>query len=308
MLVAERRRDDQVDHELPQHLVAQVAERLLGRRVEVDDAPLVVDRDDAVERGVEDRGLARVALLELELGLAMAAPLLAVGEHAVDDEPEPREVRLEHDVARARAERLDRRLLADRPGEDHERDVGGRPRSRSPAPRREAKPGRLWSLSATSQRPLASASRSAGSDQTRRADTSYPWRRSSCSTSSASSSRVLDQQEAELRRHGLRHSRARLRRRLVEQHPVEPERLHRVDELVEVDRLDEVAVHAEVVALDDVALLARRGQHDDRERPQLVARPDLAQHLEPVDLRQLEVEQHDLRALVRRRCRRSAER
>ena len=125
MLVAERRRDDQVDHELPQRLVAEVAERLLGGRVEVDDATLVVDGDHAVEGGVEDRDLARVRLLELELGLAMAAPLLAVGEHAVDHEPEPREVRLEHDVARAGAQRLDRRLLADRSGEDHERDVGG---------------------------------------------------------------------------------------------------------------------------------------------------------------------------------------
>jgi hypothetical protein len=102
----------------------------------------VVDRDDAVERRVEDRAAARVALLELDLGLTVPPPLLAVLEHPIDDEPEPREVRLEHDVARARAQRLDRRLLADRAREDHEGDVGaGRVHDRLRLARRE--PGQV---------------------------------------------------------------------------------------------------------------------------------------------------------------------
>ena len=109
---------------------------------------------------------------ELDLGLAMAPPLLAVGEHAVDDEPEPREVRLEHDVARAGAERLDRRLLADRPGEDHERDVGGgRVHDRLRLARGEA--GQVVVAERDVPVPAPRAPRAApGADQTRRAATS----------------------------------------------------------------------------------------------------------------------------------------
>ena len=51
---------------------------------------------------------------------------------------------------------------------------------------------------------------------------------------------------------------------LVEQQPVQPKRLHRLDELVEINWLDDVTVDAKVVALDDVALFPRGGQDDNR--------------------------------------------
>jgi hypothetical protein len=52
----ERRRDDQRGHLAPERLRAGVAERALRGRVELRDPAAVVDGDDAVERGAEDRG------------------------------------------------------------------------------------------------------------------------------------------------------------------------------------------------------------------------------------------------------------
>src|ERR671915_40623 len=65
---AQRGRDDQLGQLAADHLVGAVAEGLLDRAVDLDDAALVVHRDDAVERRVEDRGLARVALAQALLG------------------------------------------------------------------------------------------------------------------------------------------------------------------------------------------------------------------------------------------------
>ena len=94
----------------------------------------------------------------------------------------------------------------------------------------------------------------------------------------------------------------RARRRLVEDGPEDAEVLDRLEELLEADRLDDVGVHAELVAPHQIALLARGGQHDDRDVPGRGVALDLGQHLEPVDLRQLEVEQ-DHRRIARRRDR-----
>ena len=47
-----------------------VAEGRLGGRVDLDDVPAAVHRDDAVEGGVEDRALARLALADALLGAA----------------------------------------------------------------------------------------------------------------------------------------------------------------------------------------------------------------------------------------------
>ena len=49
---------------------ARVAEGRLGGRVDLDDVPVAVHRDDAVEGGVEDRRLARLALAHAALGAA----------------------------------------------------------------------------------------------------------------------------------------------------------------------------------------------------------------------------------------------
>src|SRR4029453_806556 len=57
--LAQRRGNDQLAEIPAQRLGAGVAEGLLGGRIELDDASLAVDRDDAVERRGDDRPLAR---------------------------------------------------------------------------------------------------------------------------------------------------------------------------------------------------------------------------------------------------------
>ena len=69
---AQRRRHDQRRQLAADHLRRGVPERPLRRLVDLDDVAAVVHRHDAVERGVEDRALARVALQD---GLLRAAAL-----------------------------------------------------------------------------------------------------------------------------------------------------------------------------------------------------------------------------------------
>ncbi len=76
-LVAQRRRHDGVGDLAPEHLGAAVAEEPARRRVELDDAALVVGGQDAVERRVEDQRLADLARAQLLLPLAG----LAEGAH-----------------------------------------------------------------------------------------------------------------------------------------------------------------------------------------------------------------------------------
>ena len=67
------------DHDLRElaadHLLGAVAEGRLGGRVDLDDVPAAVHRDDAVEGGVEDRRLARLALVHAALGAAALGKL-----------------------------------------------------------------------------------------------------------------------------------------------------------------------------------------------------------------------------------------
>src|SRR5262249_14778068 len=68
MLAPQRRRNDQLGHLATDHFFRAVAERVLGGRVELEDSALVVDRDDAVERGVEDSGVTCLPLARRLLG------------------------------------------------------------------------------------------------------------------------------------------------------------------------------------------------------------------------------------------------
>ena len=54
-------RHDELEERLAERVGARPAERLLGRGVHLDDQSFVVDDHDAVERGAEDRVLARLA-------------------------------------------------------------------------------------------------------------------------------------------------------------------------------------------------------------------------------------------------------
>jgi hypothetical protein len=89
---------------------------------------------------------------------------------------------------------------------------------------------------------------------------------------------------------------------LVQHEPVEAQLARRLQELLEVDRLAHEAVRAQAVAADDILVLVRRRQDHDGHALRARVGAQLAQHLEAVDLRQLEIEQHHLRE--RRRGRR----
>src|SRR5713226_3002387 len=84
---------------------------------------------------------------------------------------------------------------------------------------------------------------------------------------------------------------------LVQQQPIQLHIGDRADEGLEVDRLDDVAVGPEVIAGDDVGLLVRRGEDDDGDRFRAVAGLEAPQHLQPVDLGELQVQEDDLRGI-----------
>src|SRR6266545_1833853 len=59
--------------------------------------------------------------------------------------------------------------------------------------------------------------------------------------------------------------------------------------------LPDVAVRAQPAARDQVPLFARRGEDDDRQQAGALVRTDAVQHLQAVDFRQLQVEEHHFR-------------
>src|SRR5688572_32691290 len=54
MSLAERRRDDEVDHLPPDDFILSVAERSFSRRIELGDHSAVVAGNDAVDRQIDD--------------------------------------------------------------------------------------------------------------------------------------------------------------------------------------------------------------------------------------------------------------
>src|SRR6185503_8796477 len=84
-------------------------------------------------------------------------------------------------------------------------------------------------------------------------------------------------------------------RRLVEDEPVHPDLPYVLDEPREVDWFADVAVRAKLVAAQEVGLLLGRREDHHGQELRLRVRAQLPKHFEAVDLRQLQVEQHDLR-------------
>ena len=114
--------------------------------------------------------------------------------------------------------------------------------------------------------------------------------------------RVLDDQRAQRSGHlGLpigmcAQPRGRRRRRaFVEEQPVEPKLADGVDEFREIDGLAHVTVGAEAVALEAIPFLIGGGENDHGEELGLRSGTQTTQHLEAIDLRQLQIENDDLR-------------
>jgi hypothetical protein len=70
MPAPEMRRHDQFAHFPAERFGAGVAERLFRRRIEINDASLMIDGDDAVERGFENGGPGRLAQPQRSVGRA----------------------------------------------------------------------------------------------------------------------------------------------------------------------------------------------------------------------------------------------
>jgi hypothetical protein len=54
--------NNELRHRPAENLIALIAERSLGRGIEIHDATFVIDRDDAVKRRVENAGFASLAV------------------------------------------------------------------------------------------------------------------------------------------------------------------------------------------------------------------------------------------------------
>ena len=116
MRVAPGRRDDQLGQFAPDHLLGAVAERALGRAVDLDHVAVVVHRDDAVEGRVQDRALARVARAQVGLGPAALDELRDLRAEAVHRGQQ----------ARVGHERGSGREAHDADAGERERERGGR--------------------------------------------------------------------------------------------------------------------------------------------------------------------------------------
>jgi hypothetical protein len=80
MRLPEARWDDELGELTPEHFLLRIAERVLGRDVELQDPAVVVDRDDCVERRVENRGCVRLAGAHARCA---ATPRTTVSDHCL---------------------------------------------------------------------------------------------------------------------------------------------------------------------------------------------------------------------------------
>src|SRR5512133_1582131 len=157
------------------------------------------------------------------------------------------------------------------------------------------KPGTLKSDSTMSQARSPSAARICAAFSIRLCATSNPslfsWRTTSAASLAESSTSRTDS--------GVLMRDSSLRRRHVDLEPVQAELPDGFGELMEIDGFPDVAVGAQIVTRGDVGLLAGRGEDHHRDAPGTAVGPDAAQDLEPVDARQLEVQQYQYRRIAR---------
>src|SRR4029077_17118763 len=129
-----------------------------------------------------------------------------------------------------------------------------------------------------------SAARNPRSESTRRVAPPMPARRSSRSTSAASSGTSSTRSM----RIGAGITSARL---LVQEHPVQSHLGDGPGERLEIHRLDDVAVGTQSVRRRDIGFLVGRREYDDRQRLGPLIGPEPPQNLEAVDLRELQIQE-----------------
>src|SRR5215470_322945 len=116
--------------------------------------------------------------------------------------------------------------------------------------------------------------------------TSYPARTSSVTRSSASSGWSSTISKCSFG------ATAGLPVGTVEDHPVQPDLLYRLEELVDVHGLDHVTVGPEPVAGGEIALLCRGRQHHHRNLSQHRVLLELTKHVDAVQAGHLLVQHH----------------
>ena len=79
---------------------------------------------------------------------------------------------------------------------------------------------------------------------------------------------------------------------LVDHGPEQSQCLDGFDELLEIDGFNDVGIDTEIVAFDDITFFPRRCEHDDGEGAELLARAEFSQHLDAIHARHLDVQQH----------------
>ena len=81
MRLARRRWNDQLGELAAENLLLRVSERALGRAVELEDEPVVVDGDHGVERRIEDRARVRVRRISAQRCLGRLRPGVVILDH-----------------------------------------------------------------------------------------------------------------------------------------------------------------------------------------------------------------------------------
>src|SRR5918992_3850364 len=133
----------------------------------------------------------------------------------------------------------------------------------------------------------SSAACMAAAVSTRSDVTSYPARRNTRSSKSASSSKSSTSST----RNGIPMPASLHRWRLVQDEPVKSELAYRFDELDEVHRFSNITIAAKTVAINEILLFLRRGEHDHWGKLGPFIGAETADHLQAVDLGQLEVQE-----------------
>src|SRR5688572_13476750 len=89
------------------------------------------------------------------------------------------------------------------------------------------------------------------------------------------------------------------RRRLVDDGPERTELTDSINEGAKVHRLHHIGICSELVAADEILLFARRGEHHDRNGLERLVRLQRTEHVQPIELWHLQIEQQ-YRGIARR--------
>ncbi len=119
-------RDNQFIDLLADDGLAFVAKSCFRLRIEFDNLSLVIDRDNGIQRRVENRCLARLAIAESFFGLATLSAYFGLAQLALNRRHQPLDIALHQVVAGAGLHDFHRKILADTAGNDQERNVQAR--------------------------------------------------------------------------------------------------------------------------------------------------------------------------------------